>query len=64
MNQLSGFLSFSVPNEEYVGVFPAKGGGQPNVLLEQSAMMRLADGTEGHGMLERSIPGETYQEEV
>jgi hypothetical protein len=60
----TAFLSFSVPNEEYVGVFPSRSGAQPNVLLEQSAMMRLADGTEGHGMLERSIPGETHREDV
>lgn len=58
----TAFLSFSVPNEEYVGVFPARGHERPNVLLEQSVYYELADGTKGHGPIERSIEGVCYQE--
>lgn len=58
----TAFLSFSVPNEEYVGVFPARGHERPNMLLEQSVFYELADGTRGHGPMERSIEGACYQE--
>lgn len=60
----TAFLCFSVPNEEYVGVFPAPQGVQPLVLLEQSALYALADGTPGYGMMERSVPGQRFQEFV
>jgi hypothetical protein len=60
----TAFLSFSIPNEEYVGVFPAPSAQSPNMLLEQSAFYKLADGTAGHGMVERSIPGVVFQETV
>ena len=58
----TAFLSFSAPNEEYVGVFPASDGGKPIVLLEQSALYTRADGVAGHGMVERSVPGEAHRE--
>ncbi|MET0657822.1 MAG: hypothetical protein ABW110_06655 [Steroidobacteraceae bacterium] len=59
----TAFLSFSAPNEEYVGVFQVPSGNTPVILLEQSALYELADGTRGFGPMERSVPGEIFHED-
>lgn len=49
------YLSFTAPNDIYVGVFPA--GDPPLTLLEQSTRWRLNSGVPGFGRLERTVPG-------
>lgn len=49
------FLSFTAPNDIYVGVYPA--GDPPLTLLEQSTRFRLDGAVAGFGRLERTVPG-------
>lgn len=49
------FLSFTAPNDIYVGVYPA--GDPPLTLLEQSTGLRLNGTVPGFGRLERTVPG-------
>lgn len=48
-------LSFTAPNDIYVGVYPA--GDPPLTLLEQSTLFRLNGKVAGFGRLERTVPG-------
>jgi hypothetical protein len=52
--QNTAYLSFSVPNDHYVGVYPA--GDPPLTLLEQPTRY-TANGVQGFGWLERTVPG-------
>ena len=49
------FLSFTAPNDIYVGVYPS--GDPPLTLLEQSTLLRLNGSIPGFGRLERTVPG-------
>jgi hypothetical protein len=49
------FLSFTAPNDIYVGVYPS--GNPPLTLLEQSTHYRLNGDISGFGRLERTVPG-------
>lgn len=49
------FLSFTAPNDIYVGVYPS--GDPPLTLLEQSTGFRLNGSVPGFGRLERTVPG-------
>ncbi len=49
------FLSFTAPNDIYVGVYPS--GDPPLTLLEQSTRFRLNGSIAGFGRLERTVPG-------
>ena len=51
----TAYLSFTVPNDIYIGVVPA--GTPPLTLLEQTAHLVLNGSVEGYGNLERTVPG-------
>jgi hypothetical protein len=51
----TAYLSFTVPNDIYIGVFPA--GDPPLTLLEQSTTLTLNDSVKGYGNFERTVPG-------
>jgi hypothetical protein len=51
----SSYLSFTSPNDLYVGVYQA--GKPPLTLLEQSVALRLNGSIEGYGCFERTVPG-------
>jgi hypothetical protein len=51
----NSYLSFTSPNDLYVGVYPA--GDPPLTLLEQSVDLRLNGSVRGYGCFERTVPG-------
>ena len=51
----NSYLSFTSPNDLYVGVYPA--GNPPLTLLEQSVVLRLNGSVQGYGCFERTVPG-------
>jgi hypothetical protein len=51
----NSYLSFTSPNDLYVGVYPA--GNPPLTLLEQSVVLRLNGSVRGYGCFERTVPG-------
>ncbi len=51
----NSYLSFTSPNDLYVGVFPS--GNPPLTLLEQSVSLRLNGSIKGYGCFERTVPG-------
>lgn len=57
----TAYLSYTGPNEIYVGVFPQPGK-KPLVLLEQSAQYQLNGEISGHGHVERTVPGDVVRE--
>jgi hypothetical protein len=56
----TSYLSFSAPNDIYVGVQNA--GSPSRAMLEQSAILRLNGSINGFGNLERTVPGEVALE--
>ncbi len=52
----TAYLSYTAPNEIYVGVMP-NSNGTPLTLLEQSALYRLNGDVPGFGHVERTVPG-------
>lgn len=53
--QNTAYLSFTYPNDHYIGVYPA--GAPPLTLLEQPTRFLLNGTTEGCGWMERTVPG-------
>jgi hypothetical protein len=51
----NSYLSFTSPNDLYVGVFPS--GNPPLTLLEQSVSLSLNGSIRGYGCFERTVPG-------
>jgi hypothetical protein len=51
----TAYLSFTVPNDIYIGVYPA--GDPPLTLLEQSTILSLNGSVPGYGNFERTVPG-------
>jgi hypothetical protein len=51
----TAYLSFTAPNDIYIGVFPADK--PPLTLLEQSTHLILNESVKGFGNLERTVPG-------
>jgi hypothetical protein len=51
----TAYLSFTVPNDIYIGVWPA--GDPPLTLLEQSTILTLNGNVKGFGNFERTVPG-------
>lgn len=57
----TAYLSFTAPNELYIGVFQQPGK-TPLTLLEQSARFKLNGSVTGYGHIERTVPGEILVE--
>jgi hypothetical protein len=53
----TAYLSYTAPNDIYIGVFQGAGP-RPLTLLEQSARFRLDGTIAGWGHIERTVPGE------
>jgi hypothetical protein len=53
--QNTAYLSFTYPNDHYIGVYPA--GAPPLMLLEQPTRYMLNGDVDGYGWMERSVPG-------
>ena len=57
----TAYLSYSAPNDMWLGVYPQPSG-EPLTLLEQSALLSLDGRVSGHGHIERTVPGDIEKE--